>query len=96
MKTRKNEAGSEYENFGIQMRRDVRRMLNVKAAQLDIQIREALEQAVMCWTSASCCATVGASRAELQDKVMDWIAHPANETERGLADIVVRLANSRG
>lgn len=94
MKTKRMDQ-QEYESFGIQMRQDVRRKLNVKAAELDLHIREALEQAVLCWTSPTCPNQTGVSRAQLQDRIMAWLESPANETERGLADIVVRLANGR-
>lgn len=94
----KKKQNGEWENFGIQMRSDVRRRLNVRAAELDIEIREAIERAVVCWMSPSCVLnqiSSGSQSASLSDGIAAWIASPANELERGLADIVVRLAMAR-
>lgn len=38
----KKKQNGEWENFGIQMRSDVRRRLNVRAAELDIEIGDVI------------------------------------------------------
>ena len=86
MRKAKETKENEFENTGVQLRPETRKRLKLAAIQRDLELREALDYAIVEWVRGT---HKGHSSPSVVDAVTAWLRNPPTETDKVLGMCVV-------